>query len=72
MNNFKTLFRNKVKFKFNPQVPKAPVNNKGKEIVKPTYISPLPPPTPAKMPKEVNEISKFFKKNDNPQKKLYA
>jgi len=30
MDNSKILFRNKVKSKFNPQVPKAPVNNKGK------------------------------------------
>jgi len=64
-------FRNKVKSKFNPQVPKVLVNNKGKEIIKPTYISPLSPPILAKMSKEVNKISKFFKKNNNPQKKSY-
>ena len=72
VDNSKISFRNKVKSKFNLQAPKALVNNKGKETVKPTYISPLPPPILAKTPKEVNEISKFFKKNDNPQKKLYA
>ena len=61
MDNSKTSFRNKVKSKFNPQTTKTPVNNKGKDTVKPTYVSPLPPPILAKMPKEVNEISKFFK-----------
>jgi len=65
-------FRNKVKSKFNPQTTKTPVNNKGKDTVKPTYISPLPPPILAKIPKEVNEISKFFRKNNKPQKKSYA
>jgi len=38
------LFRSKVKSKFNPQVTKILVNNKGKESVKPTYISSLPHP----------------------------
>jgi len=68
----KISFRNKVKFKFNLQIPKVPVNSKGKETIKPTYVSPLPPPIMAKTPKEVNEISKFFKKNKNPQKKSYT
>jgi len=72
VDNSKMSFRNKIKYKFNLQVPKAPVNNKDKEIVKPTYISPLSPPILTKMPKEVNEISKFFKKNNNSQKKSYA
>jgi len=64
MNDSNMLFRNKVKSKFNPQVPKTPASNKGKEMVKPTYVSLLPPPIPAKMPKEVNEVSKYFKKVD--------
>ena len=72
MDNFKILFRNKVKSKFNPQASRTPVNNKDKETVKPTYISPLPPSIPAKTSKEVNKILKYFKKNDNPQKKSYA
>ena len=71
MDNSKTLFRSKVKSKFNLQVTKTLVNNKGKESVKPTYISPLSPPILAKTPKEVNEISKYFK-NNSLQKKLYA
>ena len=72
VDDSKMSFRNKVKSKFNPQAPKTPVNNKGKETIKPTYISPLSPPILAKTPKEVNEISKYFKKNDKPQKKSYA
>jgi len=65
-------FRNKVKSKFNPQVSKTLASNKGKEIVKPTYVSPLSPPIPEKMPKEVNEVSKYFKKVNVPQKKSYT
>ena len=72
MDNSNTSFRNKVKSKFNPQVPKTLVSNKGKEMVKPTYVSPLFPLIPAKTPKEVNEVSKYFKKVDGPQKKLYV
>ena len=44
VDNSKMLFKNKVKSKFNLQAPKALVNNKGKETVKPTYISLLPLP----------------------------
>ena len=46
---------------------------KGKETVKPTFISTLLPPIPAKSQKEVNEISKFFKKtNSSTLTKFYA
>jgi len=72
VDNSKTSFRSKVKSKFNPQVTKTLVNNKGKESVKPSYISPLFQLIPPKMPKEVNEISKYFKKNDSLQRKSYA
>jgi len=66
-------FRNKAKFKFSPQIIKALVNVKGKEPVKPTYVSPLLPPIPTKPPKKVNKISKYFKKNPSlAQKKSYA
>ena len=71
MDNFKTLFRNKVKSKFTLQIPKTPTNNKSKKVVTPTYISPIPPPIPAKTPKKVNEISNFFKQTDSLQKKSY-
>ena len=55
-------FRNKVKSKFSPQIIKAPINVKDKELVKPIYISSLSPPILAKLLKEVNKISKYFKK----------
>ena len=71
VDNSKTSCRNKVKSKFNPQVIKTPVNNKEKEIVKPTFVSPLSPPILAKLPKEVNKISKYFKKmKNNPRRNL--
>ena len=66
MNNSNMSFRNKIKSKFNSQVSKILASNKGKEMVKPTYVSLLPPSIPAKMPKEVNEVSKYFKKVDVP------
>ena len=73
MDDNKITFRNKVKSKFNPQVIRPLVNNKEKEMAKPTFISLLPLPIPAKSKKEVNEILKYFKKNDKlPQKKSYA
>ena len=66
-------FRNKVKSKFNPNVNRTLVNGKGKETVKATYVLPLSSPILAKLLKEVNKISKFFKKNSNhPQKKSYT
>ena len=72
MDDNKITFRNKVKSKFNPQVIRPLVNNKEKEMAKPTFISLLPLPIPAKSKKEVNEILKYFKKNNkSPQKKFY-
>ena len=42
-------------------------------MAKPIYVSALSPLIPEKSPKEVNEISKYFKKNTNQaQKKSYA
>ena len=73
INKANTIFRNKVKSKFTPQVPKSTNNNEGKKIVKPTFISSIPPLVSAKSQREVNELSKYFKKNINSQqKKLYA
>jgi len=72
VDNSNMSFRNKVKSKFSQQVIKKPVNNKGKNLIKPFYVSPLPPSILAKSPKEMNEISKFFKKNPPPTlKKSY-
>ena len=68
-----TTFRNKVKSQFSPQVIKPKASSKGKETVKPAFVSSLPPPIPAKSQKEVNKISKYFKKNNNANPtKLYA
>lgn len=68
-----TSLRNKVKLKFSLQVFSKLNNNKEKNVVKPPYISSLLPPIPAKSPKEVNEISKYFKKNPLfSQNKSYA
>ena len=72
VDNSNTTFKNKVKSKFIPQVPKTLTNNKGKKIVKLIFVSSLPPLIPAKSQKEVNELSKYFKKNTNIlQKKSY-
>ena len=49
MNKANTTFRNKVKSKFTSQVPKSTENNKGKKVIKPTFISLIPPPIPAKL-----------------------
>ena len=52
---------------------KSQVPNKGKEVVKSTFVLSLPPPILAKSMKEIKEISKYFKKNDKPlTKKSYA
>ena len=59
------MFRSKVKLKFNLQVNKPKISAKGKETVKPIFVSTLPPPILAKSQKEVNEISKFFKKTNS-------
>jgi len=49
-------------------------NSKGKNKVNSPYVSIFPPFILAKSPKEVNKISKFFKKNHSPNinKKSYA
>jgi len=67
------LFRNNIKSKFNLQVAKEPTNPKGQNAVNTLYVSSLPPPIPVKTTNEINEISKYFKKNpSNNQKKSYA
>jgi len=73
-DNSKNTFRGKVSSKFTPQIPKnLSTNGKEKNKAKPTFISPVSPPIPAKTPKEVNKISKYFKKNPSlHQKKSYA
>ena len=58
---------------FNPLSMGASTSKKDKVTTKPALISSLPPPIPAKPPKEVNTISKYFKKlSENKEKKSYA
>ena len=63
-NNHKNNFRKKVFLKFTPKV-NAATNGKKEEkekiTDKPTRIERIPPQISAKLPKEVNEISKYFK-----------
>jgi len=49
-------------------------NSKRKNKINFPYVSILSPSIPAKLPKEVNKISEFFKKNPSPNinKKLYT
>jgi len=74
IDNNNTTFRSKVKSKFAPQVKNIQATPiKGKDMVKLTFVSAIPPPIPAKSNKEVKEISKYFKKIDKPIiTKLYA
>ena len=69
-NTFKSL----VSSKFTSWVPKnSSTKDKEKDKAIPMFISLVPLPILAKTLKEVNEISKYFKKNSNPhQKKSYA
>ena len=69
----KNTFRGKVSSKFTPWIPKnLSTNSKEKDKAKLIFISLVPLPIPAKTLKEVNKISKYFKKNPSPyQKKSY-
>ena len=59
-----TLLRRKIASKFIPRMQSTPQRaNKENKGPFPASIERLPPPIPAKSPKEVNEISKFFKSN---------
>ena len=73
IDNKNMLLRNKVKLEFSPYAFSKPNNNKGKNMVNSPYISSLPSPIPAKSPKEINKISKYFKRNPSfSQKKSYT
>jgi len=66
-------FRNNVKSKFSPQVIKNSTKPKKSNVANLSYVSSFFPPIPAKLAKEVNEISKYFKKQpSNIAKKSYA
>ena len=61
-DNYKNLFRWKVSFHCTPKTNPIKNGKKGdKETNKLASIERLPPPILAKSPKEVNEISKYFK-----------
>ena len=62
-------FRNKVMLKFTPKINNIPKNKGSKETKKPASISSLPSTIPVKLPKEVKDIMKYFKKNNNPKGK---
>ena len=63
-NNHKNTFRQKVTYKFTPWVHLEKSNKKQDTYTnKPTSIERLSPLIPVKFPKEVNEISKYFKTN---------
>ena len=60
-NNYRTSFRQKVVSNFTPKVNLEKNSKKGEKFAdKPTRIKRIPPPIPAKSPKEVKEISKYF------------
>jgi len=55
-------FRNNVKSKFSPQVAKETTKSKSPNVSQSPYVSTISPPISAKLAKEVNKISKYFKK----------
>ena len=61
-DDHKTSFRQKVLSKFTPKVNLEKNSKKGEKVAnKPTKIERIPSPIPAKLLKEVKEISKYFK-----------
>ena len=78
-DNNNIFFRYKVSAKFTPKINEVNINKnkKSKSANKPAIFNKLPPPILAKLPKEINKISKYFKKNNQTndkkdQRKLYA
>ena len=62
-----------MKIQFNLPLNGANTSKKDKDVAKLALILSIPPPIPAKFPKEVNAIFKHFKKlSENKEKKLYA
>ena len=62
-------FRQKVAAQFISKLNKIKPNKNKKKPDKSASFIKLPPPIPAKTPKKVNEISKYFKKNNQPIEK---
>ena len=58
-------FRNKVVLKFMPKINDMLKTKNDKNIEKLMLISSLSHPIPAKLPKEVNDLNRFFKKKTN-------
>ena len=58
-------FRNKMVSKFIPKINSILKTKNSKNIEKLSLTSSLLPPIPAKLPKEVNNLNKFFKKRTN-------
>ena len=64
-------FKNKVIAKFTPKINSNTLkSNNGKNIDKLASINRLPLLIPAKLPKEINKITKYFKKNDQAKEKM--
>ena len=74
VNSTNRSFRNNIKLKFSSQIVKETTKPKETNVVNFSYVSFLSPPIPAKSAKEVNEISKYFKKQQlsNSSKKSYT
>ena len=74
-NNNNHSIKYKVRAQFTPilNIEGNNKTNKSANGNKPVFFSLLPPLIPAKSPKEITKISKFFKKNtDNKEKKSYV
>jgi len=62
------LFRNKVALKFTSKINNIPKNKGSKKTKKLASVSYLSPSIPVKLPKEVKDIAKYFKKKQQPQR----
>ena len=65
-NNNNVSFRNKIAVKFTLKINRVNTNKSknNNNTNKPTAFNKLLPPIPAKLLKKVNEIAKYFKKNN--------
>jgi len=74
VNSTNRSFRSNVKSKFSPQVVKESAKPKESTATCSPYVSSLPPIIPAKSAKKINEILKYFKKQQptNNGKKSYT
>jgi len=70
--NNNILFKTKVASKFTPKINSIPKNKDSKKTKKLASVSSLPPFIPMKLPKEIKDIVKYFKKSNNPKGKEMA